>query len=188
MAKRVRDVRDIRDVIVTVRMEGFHLEDFDAIGVALLERVDGTMVYDVGTDLDGYSYSNVLEQAAEKGVDFHVDNNANAAVVGCYVSQDAYDNVSLFRQPAGFAIGRSGLVVDGRLVRGSHGLAGELRFLMCRLVSAETLEKRSWTTAESLDLVTINLLTTITVVSPEIVYLACDILPDMDCLREELSK
>ena len=43
-----------------------------------------------------------LAKIADKlGVPVFVDNNANAAAAGCYVSQDAYENLLLQRQPTG---------------------------------------------------------------------------------------
>ena len=49
------------------------------------------------------------------------------------MSQDKYENVLLQRQPTGYTVGGQGLVIDGRLVRGSHGLAGELGYLINHL-------------------------------------------------------
>ena len=79
------------------------------------------------------------------GVPVFVDNNANAAVVGCYVSQDEHENIALHRRPTGYAVGGQGLIVDGRLVSGSHGLAGELGYFVRYLGLREEMRERAWT-------------------------------------------
>jgi len=117
-----------------------------------------------------------------------VDNNANAAAAGCYVSQDEFENVALHRQPTGYCVGGEGLIVDGRLVRGNHGLAGEFGYLMGKLGLRDKLLNKGWTTEGMLELVSNYLMGIIGVAAPEVIYVAVDLLPDMDELAAELGR
>ena len=180
-----RSYCDVKDVLATVRLQGIDPSTLDAIGLALPGVVDGSTVYMVSIDLGMPDFARLSEGL---GVPIFVDNNANAAAAGCYVSQDEYENVALHRQPTGFCIGGEGLIVDGRLVRGNHGLAGELSYLVRKLGLSEEMRSKGWTTEGMLELVSTYLLGYIGVVAPEVIYVAVDLLPDMDELHDELAR
>lgn len=185
---RTPRVSDVEDLLATVRVEGYRLRDFDAIGLALPGVVDGNVLHNMGAGYAGHDFTDLVEAAAREGVLLQADNNANAAAVGCYVSQGEHENLALYRQPTGYVVGGHGLVVEGRLVRGSHGLAGELGYLIHRTCDRDELAQRAWTTEGMLDLVSNYILASICIASPEVVYVAVDLLPDMDELRAELAK
>lgn len=125
-----RSYCDVKDVLATVRLQGVDPGVLDAIGLALPGVVDGSTVHMVSIDLGMPDFARLSESL---GVPIFVDNNANAAAVGCYVSQDRFENIALHRQPTGYCVGGQGLIVDGRLVRGNHGLAGEQGYLVTKL-------------------------------------------------------
>ena len=180
-----RSYCDVKDVLATVRLRGVDPSGLDAIGLALPGVVDGSTVHMISIDLGTPDFARLSESL---GVPIFVDNNANAAAVGCYVSQDQFENIALHRQPTGYCVGGQGLIVDGRLVRGHHGLAGEQGFLVGRLGLMDRLRKKGWTTEGALDLVSAYLMCCITVAAPEAIYVAVDLLPDMDELAAELAR
>ena len=181
-----RSYCDIKDVLATVRVRGVDICDLDAIGLAVPGVVEGSTVHMVSVDLGMPDFA---KMAKGLGVPIFVDNNANAAAVGCYVSQDSCENLLLQRQPTGFSIGGQGLVIDGRLVRGNHGLAGELGYItsMFDQQVKEQMRKMAWTTEGMCKLVAAELMCSICTTSPEVVYVAVDQLPDMDELAAELA-
>ena len=180
-----RSYCDVKDVLATTRLRGVDPQSLDAIGIALPGVVDGKTVHMVSKDFGMPDFTKYEESL---GVRFFVDNNANAAAVGCYVSQDEYENLLLQRQPTGYSVGGQGLIVDGRLVRGHRGLAGELGYFMRILDRAEEFRQKAWTSEGMLSLVALELLVAIVSTSPEVIYVAVDLLPDMDELRIELAK
>ena len=98
----------------------------------------------------------------------------------------------LQRQPTGYTVGGQGLVIDGRLVRGSHGLAGEPGYLINHLTGEfdkrDYLRSIVWSSEGMLRIVLVELLCAITATSPEVIYVAVDQLPDMGKLHDELAK
>lgn len=182
--KRSRDYRDVKDILASVRIQGFAAEEFDAVGIALPGRVDNGHVSMINAGFADMDFSYLEDKY---GVPVFVDNNANAAVVGCYVSQDEYENMALHRQPTGYAVGGQGLIVDGRLVSGSHGLAGELGYFVRYLGLRDEMREKAWTSEGMRSLVASYMLCSIAVASPEVFYVAVDLLPDMEELEAELA-
>ena len=187
--KPCRSYCDVKDVLATVRLKGVDTCELDAIGLALPGVVDGSTVHMVNIDAGMPDFARLSESL---GVPIFVDNNANAAAAGCYVSQDEYENILLQRQPTGYTVGGQGLVIDGRLVRGSHGLAGEPGYLINHLTrefdKQDYLREIVWTSDGMLRIVLVELLCAITTTSPEVIYIAVDQLPDMEELHDELAK
>lgn len=182
-----RSYCDVKDILATVRLRGVCTSELDAIGLAMPGIVEGSTVRMVSLDMAATDFARLSEAL---GVPIFVDNNANAAAAGCYISQDGYESILLQRQPTGYGVGGQGLIVDGRLVRGAHGLAGELGYLF-RMFGEEThqrLRKMAWTSEGMRKIVTAELMTSICTNSPEAIYVAVDLLPDMDELRADLAK
>ena len=116
---------DLEDIIATLHVKGMSVSDLDAIGVAVPGIVNkGSVAF---SGFSGYGDYELGRKIAERyGVKVYVDNNANAAAVGCYVSQSEYDSVTLHTQQVGAMVGGQGTVCNGHLLRGRRGMAGEL--------------------------------------------------------------
>ncbi len=179
-----RDYCDVKDVLATVRLQGIDPQDLDAIGLALPGIVDGSTIHMVSADFGMPDFGKLADSL---GVPIFLDNNANAAAAGCYVSQNKYENLLLQRQPTGYSVGGQGLIIDGRLVRGNHGLAGELGYLTGMLGKREELHERAWTSEGMRSLVAAELMCAIVTTSPEVIYVAVDLLPDMGELHDTLA-
>ena len=199
------EFRDLEDVIATMRFRGIDLADIDAVGVAVPGAVDfGTVTFS-GYDRGGVNIEKGLTD--KSGLRVCVDNNANAGAVGCYVSQDTYDSVTLHTQQVGTMIGGQGTVCNGHLLRGHRGMAGELSGLNWQVfLHAEQFadveldvdshkellayyeEQASWSGEAMLPILATMLQAAIAVAAPDAIYISYDLVDDMEALRKELAK
>lgn len=186
--KRRPTWRDIEDIIATVPMKGWNVSDLDAIGIAVPGVVNqGSVTF---SSFSGYGDYELGRKLSEKyGVKVFVDNNANAAAVGCYVSQDTYDSVVLHTQQTGHLVGGQGIVVDGHLLKGRKNYAGQLGPLFAAINGVD--EKRNWDlawTPEGMRRVVVPVLAAdVSLVAPDAIYIAVDLLYDMDTVHKDLE-
>jgi glucokinase len=93
------------------------------VGAAGLVDLDGVMRFAPNLDWRDYPLRSVL--AEELGLPVQVENDANAAAWAEYVVGAGHDaSIGALMLTVGTGVG-GGLVMDGRLVRGAHGLAAE---------------------------------------------------------------
>lgn len=134
-------------------------------------------------DLDLTSYFN-----ERYDVPVYFCNNSNAAALGWYKSQSEFQNITFHSQPTGWAIGGQGHVVNGHLVEGAHGIAGEVRFFADRLHYSNALHFNGYSPDDMLDMVSQMIAVACAMFDPEVVALRCDLLPNMDEVATELEK
>lgn len=179
--------RDIEDLIATLPVRGWNVRDLDAIGIAVPGIVNqGSVAFSGHWAYGDYDLGRVI--AERYGVKVFVDNNANAAAVGCYVSQDVYDSVVIHSQQTGYLVGGQGIVVDGNLIKGRISYAGELTPLYNVLYGTDRGSDRAWTSEGMLEIVARMLTADISLVAPDAIYVAVDLLDDMDALREKIAE
>lgn len=181
------DFRDIEDLMETMGARSVDLKSLDAVGIAAPGIVSKGSVRLPGLDEGGINLGPHLTKRFN--VPFYVDNNCNAAAVACYVSQSEYNSVSFFRQEFGHFAGGLGTVLNGRVVRGNKNLAGEPKFFEHRFAYEPytSYDDARWT-AEGMFQIATNVCTaTISIVSPEALYVAVDTVDDVDALRAELA-
>lgn len=180
------DFRDIEDLLETLPARGVTVHDLDAIGIAVpgvayrgtvtLEGiVEGTF------DLRGH----IQERF---GVKVYVDNNCNAAAVGCYVSQDKYESLVFFRHAFGHAAGGLGTIIDGRLLKGRGNLAGEPRYYEPQLKLDMDYDDALWSEEGLFQIATNMARVSIALTAPEAIYLGVDTVDDMDEVRAALCE
>ena len=178
------DFRDIEDLLETMGARGVHVRDLDIIGIAVPGvAYHGTVSLPSVMD-DDYSLGAHIENRF--GIRTSVDNNCNAAVVGCYVGQDAYESVMFYRHEFGHVAGGLGTVIDGTLLKGRHNLAGEPKYYESLFAYSPSYEDSLWSEEGMLTIARNVCLTGISLVSPEAFYLAVDTVDDMEALREAL--
>ena len=194
---------DLEDVIATLHLHGVDIRELDGVGIALPGAVDFGTVTLNGHGLAGVNVE--LELARKFSLKVFVDNNANAGAVGCYVSQNKYDSVTLHVQQVGAMIGGQGTVCNGHLLRGRAGMAGELNGLNWQVLllgerfshlSSEERdelwtyyhEEAMWSGEGMLPVLATMLQANIAVAAPDAIYVSYDLIDDMDALREELTK
>ena len=182
------DLRDVEDLLNTLHLQGWKVEDLDAVGIAVPGIVNSGTVAFAGGNLTDYELGRTLSE--RYGTKVFVDNNANAAAVGCYVSQNTYDSVVLHTQQTGYTVGGQGIVVDGHLVKGRRNFAGELGplFRATQSIPAKNGEYDAWSVEGMRKLVAPMLAADVSIVSPDAIYVAVDLLDDMEALRAEVAK
>lgn len=158
------------------------------MGIAVPEMVDNGVVVHMRPDggTDRYDMRTAIEEMWNTKV--YMDHNATAAAVGCYVSQEDYENLAFHAQTIGVPGGEEGYVVEGKLLVGRSGYSGHLRPLANCFSLQMDLEDAAWRVDGMCELVARNITSLACTIAPQVIYVWCDLLPDMDDLREELEK
>lgn len=180
------DYRDVEDLIETVALSGVDLRDLDAIGIAVPGvAYHGTVslpgIFEGEYDLAGH----ISERF---GVQVHVDNNCNAATCGCYVLQKEHETLMFYRHEFGHPAGGLGTIIDGRLLKGWHNMAGEVRYFEHRFEYSPSYEDAVWRADGLFRIVQNVILSGVSIVSPEAVYVSADTVDDMEALRMALAR
>lgn len=188
LVRRAFDNQTLEDLAATLRLKGWKVNEFDAVGIAVPEMVDNGIVVRLHEDggMDRFDMRAAIESLWNTKV--FVDHNATAAAVGCYVSQDEYENVAFHAQTIGVPGGEEGYVVEGKPLVGRSGYSGHLRPLASSFSLQMDLEDAAWRVDGMCELVARYVASLACTIAPEIIYVWCDLLPDMDELREELEK
>lgn len=102
------------------------IADFASIGVGIpgaVDPVSGRVTHAVNLGLDGLELGDDLGRRLGRAV--RVDNDVNAAAIGAYhlLGEQRTRSLAYLNLGTGLA---AGLVLDGRLWRGSRGTAGEI--------------------------------------------------------------
>ena len=182
--KKHVNFRDIEDVIATVKVDGVDVSSLDAIGIALPGIINRESVSMPATDVRDYDLGRELKK--RYGIEVYLDNDANAAAMGSYMSQDAYDSVVFHIQRTGQLPCSEGIVSDGHLVKGRLNYAGEMEpVLWLTGLSGDPMEM-PWTYEGMTEIVANYLTASICTVSPDVVYVSAPLVRDMDELREWL--
>ena len=179
------DYRDIEDLLETMGGRGINVLDLDIIGIAVPGvAYHGTITLPGVADTPYDLGSHINERF---GIRTSVDNNCNAAAVGCYVGQDKYESVMFFRHELGHIAGGLGTVIDGKLLKGRHNLAGEPKYYESLFRYKPNYEERIWNERGMFEIARNVALTGIALISPEAFYFAVDTVDDMDELRYALA-
>lgn len=196
------DPRDIEDLLATLPLRGWKVSDLDAVGIAMPGVVNRGTVLDTHRAMEAQNGDTSQETHYELGrtlsrrygTKVFVDNNANAAAVGCYMSQESYDTVVFHTQQTGRLVGGQGIVVDGHLAKGRRNFAGELSPLFSAIHGTpeawednDHFAEQAWTSEGMLKIVAPMLAADISLVAPDAIYVSVDLLDDMEALREEVE-
>ena len=114
-----------------------------------------------------------------------ITNNLRSAVTGFYSQQDKYKDIVFCSIPRGFRLGGLAVLMDGKVVSGAHNISGEIHF-----IDERNLDGRYnfLDPDEVLKVVAQEVLYGVTVVDPEVVCVRYELNPDIEKLREELTK
>ena len=180
------DIYVLYDLAATLKVAGYPLEGFDAVGVAMPGMIDKGVVVQMDEGASDFDLAAKLSQKWH--VPVRVDNNAVAAAAGCYISQNDWDDVAFHAQAIGVAECDEGLVIGGLVRAGKAGFAGNLGYLASNFSLSMDLEEAAWRYDGTRELVARYLEATICTVAPEAIFVWCDLVTDMEELREELLK
>lgn len=159
----------------------------DVVGVAIPGIInDGVWVIDGHGERAEANLSSIISERT--GLPTVVTNNVNAAAFGYLHQHDCKKNLVFMSHSFGNSIGGQGIVVDGRVITGAHGGAGELKYLL-REISAN----HGWTSHDYYDpqcmlkVISTSLRASIAIVDPPLICVRCPLVSDMDILRDELA-
>lgn len=177
----------LKQLVDNLKDSGWNPTDFDMIGVAGPWRIaDG--VAHMKDHSDQISQSIDEELVALTGTKVLSRNVGLAAATGCYVMQDEYENVAFHGQALGEAYGDEGLIFNGEPYVGTNGMAGQLRLMANNFLLSMDLLHAAWRHDGLRELVARYLAYLCCTVAPEVIYVWCDLIPDVEDLREELTK
>ena len=191
--KRKLVVHDLTDIIDTQVCPCSGRLNADLVGIALPGVVhDGKIdlparpTHDLTMGKDDFVLGDYLNERYD--IPIVLSNNANCAALGWYGSQEEYENVVFYSQPLGWPFGGQGLVINGRLVEGAHGLAGENKVITQQFSYSRPLNFSPYRPSDVRELVAKVLAMDVAMVDPEVVCLHCQLLPNMDEIAEELAR
>lgn len=174
-------LQDVLDAIDTVLLQN---DKVDVIGIAL-----------PGVIVDGYIHSGIIEEMKNKRLNrilehrYHkpvcIINDVNAAAVGYYASQNEYQSLSMLFQPINRMAGAAS-IINGQLIKGFGGLAGEVQLLPLKL--SDDYYKLANTPEGTLELVTKQILSIISIVSPEEIVIYSDLIFDSKDVEKEIKE
>ena len=182
---------DFTDIIDTVMAMGDYPERLDAIGIAMPGSVDEGVVTLPFTKVDGVNVQAEIEQRYGKPT--VVSNNVNAAAFGWYSQQEDYQTVIFHSQSYGLATGGQGIVVNGELVTGLHGLSGELQHFYPALGMKGANGSWEWSNRmydpfEIVDLLAKVFAIDVGILAPEVICVRSRLTPNMDDIRDALAQ
>ena len=182
--KKHVNFRDIEDVLATVKVDGIDVRKLDAVGIALPGIINRESVSMPASDIRDYDLGRELER--RYGIEVYMDNDANAAAMGCYVSQTDFDSVVFHIQQTGVIGCGEGVVCDGHLVKGRLNYAGELEPVLWLMGLSGDPYDMVWTYEGMTEIVACYLLASICTTSPDCIYVSSPLVRSMDELREWL--
>ena len=182
--KKHVNFRDIEDVLATIKVDGINVRELDAVGIAMPGIINRESVSLPATDIRDYDLGRELER--RYGIEVYMDNDANAAAMGCYMSQEDFDSVVFHIQRTGVIGCCEGVVADGHLVKGRLNYAGEMEPVAWLVGFSGDPYEMVWTYEGMTEIIASYLCASICTISPDAIYVASPLVRDMDELREWL--
>lgn len=176
------NIRDLHDVINTVLLKHSYI---DVIGIATPGIVSDEKYLKYPTHGEVVDLKEEFEK--KYNIEIFVYNNANAVAVGFALEHPEYKNILFHSQPFGFGVGGQGIIIDGKIVEGKKGVAGEVRYFIRRMQLSDDIQKLPWTQQGALEIVTKSLLPSICLFGPEAVAIRSPMTPDMAEIERKLS-
>lgn len=119
---------------------------------------------------------------------FIIMNDANAMALGFYGLQKETENLSFYFHPMAARTAGVGNIVGGRLLRGRNSLCGEMQYVEKTIRYSQDPNILALTPEGTLEIVTKFLVSVIANIDPEVIAVYCDMVPDMNELKESLSE
>jgi len=180
--KTAIDMQDIDDII-SVALAGY--PDIDIIGITTPGIINDGYVDNVNDALNHVQMKDMFVAKYHKPV--VVSNDVNAIAVGLYATQELYENLTFYFQPRYNIIAGAGNIINGRLHTGWKNLSGEMLF-MPGWEDTPDMRASMATTEGNIALVANNLRGVICNIAPDVIYVYCDLIPDIEELKAEVQK
>ena len=179
------DYNDVGDLVQMLSLGEVDMSTLDAIAIAVPGVTCRGMVDLPSMGINQFDLG--LALAERFGLPAFVDNNCNAAAVGCYVSQDEVENLVFYRHAFGHPAGGFGTVIGGQILKGRLNLAGEPHYLNGLFALNQPLEEAVWNEEGLHRMATCVCSSAIALISPNALYVAVDTVDDADEFRAELA-
>lgn len=114
-------------------------------------------------------------------------NGVNAACYGFAKLHPEYKNIVMLSQPYGAIAGGIGTVINGHLVTGKEGIAGENRYFLERMQFSGPLKQLAKTEQGQMEIVTANMLPTIALLGPDVFVLRTPMVSNMEEVHNHLK-
>ncbi len=192
--KKFMKIEDIEDIIDTQVCEQSGKAKVDAIGIAIPGIIHEGRLFLPSTNTTDFNHGEASGFAIQEWfrnkyqVPVHVHNNTNCAAIGWYGIQDKYKNIVFYSQPRGWVHGGQGIVVDGKLIIGSHSSAGENKYVMNRFNYSTPMTFNPFNPDDMLQIVCNVLVMDIAFLDPEVICVRSELTPNMDDVKKALSK
>lgn len=115
-------------------------------------------------------------------------NDADAMALGYYGMHEGIGDVSFYFHPLASRTSGVGSIVNGTLLEGKHGIAGEMQYIAKLLRYSKDPRKLAMTPEGTLEVVAKYLAIIIAELDPAIIVVYCNMVPDMEELRSEIGK
>lgn len=177
------DINDIYDIVDTILLKHEYL---DMIGIASpgIVKDEGVLV-NLTKENEEYEIKKYFEE--KYNIDVCIINSANAAAMGFSLENSEYKQVVFLSQPFGFAVGGVGIVVDGKIVNGKNGIAGEVRYFIRRMQLSDDPHKLVRSEQGALEIISKELLPVLVTIGPDVVAISSSMVPNMEELAQKLS-
>jgi hypothetical protein len=181
-------MQTLQDLAATLVVRGYKMSDFDAIGIAVPNRIENDMIVEILEDGSELTFDLAATLERRWNTTVYVDRTATAAAVGCYASQDVYESVAFHAQAVGNPVADEGYVINGEPLSGYNGHSGLLGPVASGFELSMPLTDVAWNVNGIRQLVARYITGLACTIAPEAVYVWCDLLPEMDELHDELAK
>lgn len=172
-------IKDLYDIIDTVILQYSQVK---MIGISIPGIINHGCV--TSTHIPGFDDINLKELlSSHYQQKIILGNDVNTAAVGYYASQNTYSSLAFIFQPIRYYAG-AGIIINGKLWVGQHNLAGEVQYLPMNL--SDDYMNLNKTPEGCLEIVSQMIACIVAVVSPEMIALSCELVPEVEDLRKEL--
>ena len=173
--KNTIDIHDFEDILDTVSV---YEKDIDTVVISMPGIVKNGTVTLPGLHFREYPLEAVLKE--KYPFRFVITNNAHATALGIYHLQNDYATVVYHSQLVKGSRGGQGIVVDGKVLTGRNGVAGEINYLLRHDDAPSNAERLCSDIAAAI-------LADIAIVGPSAVFIRCAGLHSVDRIREILA-
>lgn len=179
--KRKLYLQDYYDIIDSMLV---HYPDIEVIGLSTPGIIEKDKI--VSINVEGFEEIDIERDFKSRySQTFVFENEANAVAQGFYAVSPEYDTVSFIFQPM-VTLSGVGNVVNGKLIKGSHHIAGEVQYLPLDY-SKNVLELHK-TPEGSLEALSKTIAAITSVLDPQCIVFFCFLIIDLEDVKQEVEE
>ncbi len=160
--------------------------EIETIGLSLPGSIEQGVVYLEDHPIHQMNVQKILKEKYHR--DVFPFNDANMIVTGIYWLEDRYKSVVLYFLPIGSYRAGCGIVVNGHLIRGRQNVAGEVGYVEKIIQFSKDPELLIETEEGTTELVGKSLISLISSLGPEAIFIYSNKTKDVNQIRDEIKK